>query len=465
MRALSRGWRSARAYSAAALLPPPPVRPAAGAPARLTPAAAPSESGFVWPWKNVKWNLAFIGFCAYSVTVITYIAPIAQVAMIVALLGLAFGSERVRFPAPLIFFAAYYFYAVAMYPTVQWVVIVKEELLQVGRVGLIFLVAVNVLSERTRLRFYIFLYLAAFALYPVRGAIFNQFIYHAAVLGRIAWNNSFENPNDLAALLLAPLGLAAGVLYAERQRYIRWAAMAGVAMISLIVFMTQSRGGILALACFGAWAIARQKRRLRMLPAVAGVVLVVAIFAPDSVWSRLRKTSSATSSGELMKADDSGSAEQRFEIWKVAARISADYPFTGVGLGAYPFHHWRYARSTQEGFKQTARGVRDAHSSYLTTLAETGVPGFIFWVGIFVTAYVGAQRARRVIRGRDPDAERQLFFAQLALIAFGVAAVFGSWNGIPFAYIHVAILYAMSHVALEKHRARQAAAVHVARVG
>jgi putative inorganic carbon (HCO3(-)) transporter len=462
LRSLSRGWRSARAYPEAIAVAQPPASVAA---ARLTPAAGSSSAQpFVWPWQGVKWNLAFIGFCAYSVSVITYVAPIGQVAMIVALVGLVLGNQRIRFPAPLIFFAAYYLWAVAMYPTVQWTVVVKEQLLTVGRIVLIFLVAINVLTERTRLRFYIFLYLAAFALYPVRGALFNQFLYHAAELGRIAWNNMFANPNDLAALLLGPLGLAAGLLYTERHKYIRWAALSGVALITLIVFMTQSRGGILALAAFGAWVIARQKRRLRMLPALIGVLALVAIFAPDSVWTRLRNLGSATSSGQLVEADDQGSAEQRLEIWKVAARISGDYPFTGVGLGAYQYHHWAYARSTEEAFKRTSRGLRDAHSSYLTALAESGILGLILWVGIFVTAYMFAQRARRVIRQSDPDTERQIFFAQVALMAFGVAAIFGSWNAIPFPYINVAILYAMSYVALDAHRARQAAARRVARV-
>lgn len=423
---------------------------------RLTPApsVAPQTGAFVWPWQNVKWNIAFIGFCLYSIAVITYVAPIGQASMIVALLGLILGADRIRWPAPLICFAGYYFWAAATYPTSPWAIFVKDELMVVGRIGLIFLVAMNVLTERSRLRFYVFLTLATYGLYPVRGAIFNQFIYHAAELGRIAWNGMFANPNDLSALLMFPLGLAAGFLYAEKQKYFRWASFAGTAMIALIVFMTQSRGGILALAFFGAWTLARQKRRLRMLPALIAVGAVVVIFAPSGVWTRMKKITSATSAGELKQADDQGSAEQRFEIWKVAATITRDYPITGVGLGAYSYEHWRYARSQQEGFKKTARGKRDAHSSYLTVLAETGIVGFVFWMGIFVTTFRMAQRARRAIKLSDPDGERQIFFAQLGMMAFAVAGIFGSWTATPHTYMDVAILYCLSAVALEKQRER-----------
>lgn len=461
MRPVTRGWRSARAYPEAVAVPAP-----AAARDRLTPdATAAPEALFVWPWQNVKWNFTFIAFCVYTVVIITYIAPLGQISMILALVALLFGKERVRFPAPLVFFIAYYVWAAATATASDWLPVVKEELLLVGRVGLIFLVAINVLGERSRLRFYIFLYLLAFGLYPVRGAIFNQFIYHAALLGRISWNNMFSNPNDLAALLLVPLALAVGVRYTERHKYLTWAATAGVAMMSLIVFLTQSRGAILALAAFGAVVIAGQKRRLRMLPGIIALIALIAIFAPDSVWTRLRNLGSATSSGQLIEAGDQGSAEQRFEIWKVALRISKDHPFTGTGLGAYPYYHWSYSRSSLEGFKKTARGLRDAHSSYFTALAETGVPGFIFWLGIFVTLFSYSMRARKTIKKSDPAHERQIFLAQVGTLAFGVAAIFGSWNGIPFTYINVAILYAMSYVALDEHRSRQRAARYAARVG
>lgn len=419
------------------------------------PQAPQPAASHVWPWQGVRWNLAFIGFCAYSIAIITYVAPIGEAGMIVALIGLVLGRERIRFPLPLIFFAAFYTYAVLTWPVSSYAALVKDELLAVGRVALIFLVGINVLMERTRLRFYIFLYLAAFGLYPVRGAIFNQFIYRAAELGRIAWNQAFSNPNDLAAFLLVPLGLSAGLLYTERQRYVRWAAMTGVVLISLIVFMTQSRGAILALAVFALVAFTRQKRKLRFLPWIALIGLTIAIFAPDSVWSRLKNLKTATGSGDLQAADDMGSAEQRFEIWRVAGTIISRHPMTGVGLGVYPYEHWRVSRGKDETFKKTARGGRDAHSTYLTAIAETGAPGFVFFMGIFISMYVFAQRVRRTIKNSDPDGERQIFFAQVSFLALAVAAFFGSWTTLPFTYIGVAILYCMSYVALEKHRAQR----------
>jgi O-antigen ligase len=218
--------------------------------------------------------------------------------------------------------------------------------------------------------------------------------------------------------------------------------------------MTQSRGGILALGFFGAWAFARMKRRARMLPLILAVGLVVVIFAPSDVWDRLKNLGAATSSGQLKEANDQGSAEQRFEIWKVASAVVRDQPFTGVGLGAYSYAHARYSIKQVEGFKRTARGQRDAHSTYLTALAETGIPGFLCWISIFIIAFRKAQAARRLIKHSAPDTEQQIFFAQSAMMAFGVAAIFGSYTNFPYTYINAAILYCLATVAIKDHKQR-----------
>ncbi|MGQ0537782.1 MAG: O-antigen ligase family protein, partial [Gemmatimonadaceae bacterium] len=419
---------------------------------RLTsdPGAAPARGGsFVWPWEGVQWNAAFVGFCVYSVAIITYIAPVGQAGMILALAGLFVGRQRIRFPLPLFFFGCLFLVALATMPASRYPNVVQDEILNLGRIGLIFFVGLNVLAERTRLRFYLFLYLAAFALYPVRGAFFNQFIYDAALLGRIGWNNAFENPNDLAAYLFVPLGVTAGYLYTERHRYLRWAAFAGVALLPVVIFMTQSRGAILALASFGLLVLARQRKRLKLLAVVAVCAALIATLAPSSVWTRLKNLQTATTSGELRDAEDRGSAEQRFEIWKVAAEISKDYPLTGVGLGAYPYEHWRYARNTAQAFKPTARGQRDAHSTYLTILAETGVFGLLAFLAIVLSVYTFAQGARRAVRGVDPARERQIFFVQMAVVALAVAGIFGSWGSAALTYLALAVLYGMSQVALD----------------
>lgn len=449
------GWRSARSSTAAAasggLLQRGRTltRRALARTQTTTPQPqAPGSPGEdpTWPWQGVRWDLSYVGFLAYVAAIVTYAIPIAREAMVLALLGLPFAKGRLRFPAPFLCLLAFACLATVGYFASPYQYAVEPSLQELWRVVAIIFVAVNVLTDRPRARFFVFFYLACFALFPVRGAIFNQFIYHAAEEGRIAWNNIFGNPNDLAAFLFLPMGLAAGLLTTEREKRIRTAALVGLALLPLIVFLTQSRGAIIALAVGIVVSIIGHRQRAKMLLALSGVAVVVVVFAPDGVWSRMQNLGSAVQSGDLGQAGDRSSAKQRFDIWLVAIDIIAANPVAGVGYGAYEQAHREEARrgGTAENL---ARGWRDAHSTYLETTAETGLVGLAVWATIFVTTIAISVSVRRRLKRLNGGRERQLFFVEVALLAYGIAAVFGSYQRLPFTYLHVAVLWALASVA------------------
>lgn len=406
------------------------------------PEVPASDGGMVWPWQGVRWDLPYIGFLVYVAAIVTYAVPVAREAMIVALVGLPFAKSRIRFPAPFLCLVAYAAIATVGYAGSAYQNTVGLAIQDLWRVVAIIFVAMNVLTDRPRTRFFIFFYLACFALYPVRGATFNAFIYHASEQGRFSWNYIFENPNDLAAFLFLPMGLAAGLLVTERDKRIRLAAQAGLVLMPLIVFLTQSRGAIIALAAVALAVIIGHRQRAKLLLALGVVSVVVVIFAPKDVWSRMQSLGSAVESGDLRQAGDQRSAEQRFEIWKVSMRIIANNPVTGVGYGAYPDAHRIVSR--QGSSELLARGMRDAHSTYLETTAETGVPGVAAWSLIFIVTVAASVRARRRLKRIAPERERQIFFLELALLGYGIAAIFGSYQSLPFTYLHVTALWALA---------------------
>jgi len=196
----------------------------------------------------------------------------------------------------------------------------------------------------------------------------------------------------------ASLQIRQGSLYPalhrlERRGWIKRAAQVGVVLLPLLVLMTQSRGGFIALALFsiccivGQWSQLRQvldpTRRLRLVLTLLAVVFAVAFFAPDGVWARVAGLQHLTTTDQLDQVDQEGSARQRFEIWRVANKIIRENSLTGIGVGAYPQAHAVYARG--EEFDPTAAGTRDTHSTYLNVLAETGVPGAIAFFGVVLS--------------------------------------------------------------------------------
>ena len=116
-------------------------------------------------------------------------------------------------------------------------------------------------------------FLACYALFPVRGTMVNYFVAHYTIFGRALWNYTYRNPNDLAALTLLPLSTAAALLATERTGWIRLGAIAGIAVLPVLILMTQSRGGFIALCVFAAFALRGQRRRLRTPLIVAGLAL------------------------------------------------------------------------------------------------------------------------------------------------------------------------------------------------
>ncbi len=142
----------------------------------------------------------------------------------------------------------------------------------------------------------------------------------------------------------------------------------GVVALPLVIFLTQSRGGILALAGgVFAYFVLQGKGRMKTMLTVGAVAGVLLLLAPSSVWERMSSLSSATQSGNLSSANDKRSAEQRFEIWKVAWSVHEAFPVTGVGWGAYPNAHSEFSR--RSGIAGIARGAHSAGSPSNTSTA------------------------------------------------------------------------------------------------
>src|SRR5207248_2143532 len=374
--------------------------------------------------------------------------------MIAGLAGIALQRDAFRFPRLLIWFGAFILwcaigYVRTLYPAPTW-----DRLVDLVKLWAVVLVAVNALRSRAHVRFFSVFFLGCFALFPLRGAFFNYFFYRSTLFGRAIWNYVYSNPNDLAALAILQLAMVAALLSLERPGWVKRAAQVGVVLLPLLVLMTQSRGGFIALALFsicctvGQWRQLRRvldpARRVRLVLTLLAVIVAVGFFAPNGVWSRVAGLQHLTTTEQLDQVDREGSARQRFEIWRVANKIIRENPITGIGVGAYAQAHAVYARG--EEFDPIAAGARDTHSTYLNVLAETGVPGAIAFFGVMLSVAFSAERTRRQCKRRMPRLALPLFFLEFGLIAFLAAAVFDSFVSSSFLYIHLALLWATAEV-------------------
>jgi O-antigen ligase len=421
--------------------PTAPV-PATALPGGVTAEALPPEvPADRWPWRGVQWTLTFVGFLGYIFSITTYRFQIGDVSIVVALIGLLTMKEPVRVPGLLKGLGVFLLWAMMGYALSNFPALVYPKLDAMVRLWLIALVAANALRTRQQLRFFLVFWLACFAFYPVRGALFNYYLYGEKLAGRAIWNYVFNNPNDLAAFCILQLSMAFGVNAFEAKGPVRLSARLGLAVLPLLILLTKSRGAFIVFAVFLLFALWGQRKRGRAI----GITLVVAstlIFvAPENVLDRVFALKKIEETGNVGAADEEGSAAQRYEIWRVARAIIREHPVAGVGLGAYPAEHQLMARRPQ--FNPTALGRRDTHSTYLNVTAETGFIGLILWASTYLSVLIAIDANRRKLKKVRPLTAQTVYAMEVGLVGFFIAAIFGSLAHVSFLVLHTLTMWCL----------------------
>jgi len=257
------------------------------------------------------------------------------------------------------------------------------------------------------------------------------------VFGRAIGPFIYSNPNDLAALTILMLGPALA-LWAGTTRgsRVRWMGLTGAAMLTIVIVLTQSRAAFIALAAITLpSAIALARRRPRAVVAFAALLGLALYLAPPTFWGRIRGLGKATSVQTIGEMDPEGSARQRFQVLQNAIHIIQDHPVVGVGLGAYGLANYKY---------NPALGELDTHNTYLHILAETGVPGLVFFLAIVVSVVRSARDARRRAAAVLPAHAETLRWLQYALIGHLIAGLFGSFSSFIFPWVFISLLWSAS---------------------
>ena len=260
--------------------------PVGGVQVRLPRRGATSRSG--------HGRLNFLAFLLYVLVVTTYSLPIGDVVVFLALAGLFFSKARIRFPTWFRWFTAFTLWSAvsalfSAYPDAA--LLGTVDLL---KLWLIVLIACNALPNRQQIRVFVIFYLGCFALFPLRGAFLNYFVYGYNVSGRAVWVDIFSNANELAAIALLQASMAGFVLSDARPGWTRYAALAGTVLVPLLVVLTQSRAAFLGLTFLAFVAFASQRRRVRAVFQLGLLVLALVLATPSGVWDRVGSLRFAT---------------------------------------------------------------------------------------------------------------------------------------------------------------------------
>lgn len=426
MRRSVRGWRSARAHG---------VAPAA------THTAAPVFAN-AFPYlqqQPLRIGLGLVALTFYLWIIHSYKLLAVDVAVIGMGLGLLVRGGNLRVPFPLLCFAALIVWGSLGLAVSEDTGRTMDALLTLAKLWIIAFCVVNVVRTAADFRFLIIAWLAVYALYPIRGALYNQYICRCTTLGRVTWNFAFGNPNDLAALTMVPLGLCAGVATVERVKFFRWSALIGIVVLSLVILLTQSRAAILGLGAAAILLLLTSKRKVRDVGLFAVLLGGAILFAPKKVWDRVAGLSNISVEGNMQGVDPEASAESRWAIWQIAFATIRQNPVTGIGASMMPLEHAK--ESSRRNLGVTMRGEKDTHSTYLRVAAEMGIPALIIYLTMWGSVFRTVRRTRKAIAGVRPREHQMLFYLELAMIAFMVASVFGSYDSVSFTYLAICVAW------------------------
>ncbi len=271
------------------------------------------------------------------------------------------------------------------------------------------------------------MYLAGFSIFRYyEGIAFNR-----NGLAQAQATGIFSDPNDLSATIVAGLGLALCRAIAERGTQ-RLFYSASILVMVWAVYLTNSRGGMLAMAATIA-ACALIYSRSRWVAVALVVVLCGAAikFGP----SRMH---------DLDTSEES--ANSRFHFWLNGTAHFVSDPARGIGYGQFA--------GINNGFT--------AHNSFVLCYTELGLPGYICWMGCLFYSFRGlyrkkeqpleavpAARPRSGRRAREPAksapqpprsaAWHDGVGARLALAGFLIAAFFISRTYVPVLYLLISL--------------------------
>ena len=233
--------------------------------------------------------------------------------------------------------------------------------------------------------------------------------------------------NCFGVSLVTVLGPALALMISSRTWVLRGLAALAAALILHTTLLTFSRGAMIGLLAIAVAAFVIMPKRPRHLGALALTIAVTLWFTGPELWDRY-----ATAFAPAAERD--ASAESRVDLWRDCLKVIDQYPIFGVGPA-----NWRVVAANY-GWSEG----KSAHSVWMETAAEVGVPGSLLLLAFFGIAAI---KLWPIARTRVTEANRyQVILASgvvLSIVGFSVAGQFVSVPGLEVPYYIVMLGAAM----------------------
>lgn len=237
---------------------------------------------------------------------------------------------------------------------------------------------------------------------------------------RLAGPIGEKNRYAQVMVVLIPLGLL--MAWTTRRVPLRILAVIATGLIAFGAVLTYSRGAALGFAI--TILLMAVLGYIRPSQVVAVAIGVMVLFATQPTYVERLLTIEALSgatqdAGSALAEDDS--FRKRANETIAALLVLADHPLLGVGRGLFPVYYGDYA--DEVGIIHDPE-ARQAHNLYAGIAAETGLPGLIFFMGIFGSTLWALARVRRRCAEVAPQHAAMATAFFLAVVAYLTTGLF-----------------------------------------
>jgi O-antigen ligase len=199
---------------------------------------------------------------------------------------------------------------------------------------------------------------------------------------RGALGGFMENPNDLATNLIVFMGPALFIVFKDRGAVRRLVALGIVVVMAVAIVFTKSRAGFVGAAAMSVViAYYMLKERPGVIFAIVFAGLIATPMMPGAFWDRM---ASITNPAE----DQTGSREQRIQLFRQGLQVFAENPLTGVGAGQF---------DNYDGDMMVVRW-RTTHNVWLQVAAELGIFGVLVFGFLVYRAFRACFVVARALR-------------------------------------------------------------------
>jgi hypothetical protein len=263
-----------------------------------------------------------------------------------------------------------------------------------------------------------------------------------------AW---MDDENDFCMVMDMVVPFAYFLLFAVSGAAQKMRYLAFLGTFLLAAMATLSRGGFIGLASVGAYCWYRSPKKGNALIVLLIAIVFMIAFAPQTYWDEI----ASSTSSETMSDEGTGGA--RLYTWGIGMKMFYSNPIIGIGQANFPWTFHIYEAG--EKFHDRSFAGRQAHSAWVTLIAELGLAGIVIVGGMLFQCYRDLAFVRRTFappqsRGKHGQIMKagedvRVFLARAmegSLIGYIMSSIFISTLWYPSMWIMVAFVVALRNI-------------------